>query len=269
MKMNMFRFVGSGSTWVPVRKKSPLAGQENLWGGGTILRTGPTDELRHGRLSIAGRWLTAMGVFLLGVYLGSVIHRVVSSRLALQEFDTMQAIGRHERGKAPVGLRVDQQIDFSLWSGKANCGVWRESTNKERLTLAVLRFKRLDLRVPVFEGTDRWTLNRGAGWIAGTARPGEKGNIGIAGHRDSFFRALRDARKGDVMELASATGTAAYTVDQVEIVGPEDVAVLQPRPVPALTLVTCYPFYFVGEAPQRFIVHGALSKRVEVENFCN
>ena len=69
------------------------------------------------------------------------------------------------------------------------------------------------------------------------------------------------------MELVSAARTATYTVGQLEIVDPEDVAVLQPRPVPSLTLVTCYPFYFVGEAPRRFIVHAALSKQKEIERF--
>ena len=75
---------------------------------------------------------------------------------------------------------------------------------------------------------------------------GEAGNIGIAGHRDSFFRKLRYAERGDTIELATVDSTATYSVDQIQIVDPKDVTVLQPRAAPSLTLVTCYPFYFVG-----------------------
>ena len=85
---------------------------------------------------------------------------------------------------------------------------------------------------------------------------GESGNIGIAGHRDGFFRALKDIAMGDLITLSSRTATTTYSVDQIEIVTPEDVSVLAPRAGPSVTLVTCYPFYYSGDAPQRFIVHG-------------
>ncbi len=235
-----------------------------------ILRTKPKEVQRHGRLSIAGRWLTTIGVFLLGVYVGSMIYQAVSSRLALQDFDETWVTVRSGYGKAPIDLNVPPPVDFKFWSEERILAYGQDRRAKKRgLPLAVLRFDKLNLRVPVFEGTDYWTLNRGAGWIKGTARPGGTGNVGIAGHRDSFFRVLRDASKGDAIELDSAASTATFTVDEIEIVGPDDVAVLQSRPVPSLTLVTCYPFYFVGEAPQRFIVHAALSKQVEIEKFWN
>lgn len=112
----------------------------------------------------------------------------------------------------------------------------------------------------MLEGTDDVTLNRGVGWIPGTARPLESGNIGIAGHRDGFFRGLKDISVGDVLELESAGSYASYSVDEIEIVEPKDAAVLRPRAKPAITLVTCYPFYFVGSAPNRFIVHAALTQ---------
>jgi len=234
------------------------------------LRIALRDERRHGQLSIVGRWLTAIGVFLMGFYTGSVIHRAVSSSLALQEFDKARVMAKPGYWKAPVEPRVDQPVDFGLWSEQRIVTYGKNlPTTKKRSPLAVLRFDRLNLRVPVFEGTDSWTLNRGAGWIAGTTRPGEAGNIGIAAHRDSFFRALKDIRKGDMMELASAGRTDEYTVDQVEIVDPENASVLQPRPVPSLTLVTCYPFYFVGEAPSRFIVHAAIKKQTGARDFWN
>jgi sortase A len=126
--------------------------------------------------------------------------------------------------------------------------------------MAVLRIARIGIVAPVVEGTDDLSLNRGVGWISGTARPGETGNIGIAGHRDGFFRALKDVAAGDAIELDTFFGMKTYRVDQIEIVTPDDVRVLLPRASPSLTLVTCYPFYFMGDAPQRFIVHAALQK---------
>jgi sortase A len=128
--------------------------------------------------------------------------------------------------------------------------------------MAVLSIDKLRIRVPVFDGTDDLVLNRGVGWIMGTARPGEAGNIGIAGHRDGFFRGLKDIIVGDAVELKTLEEQATYIVDQIEIVNPESVEVLQPGGVPSLTLVTCYPFYFIGSAPQRYIVHATLKQSV-------
>jgi sortase A len=112
----------------------------------------------------------------------------------------------------------------------------------------------LHLEVPVLEGTDEPALDRGAGHIEDTALPGTDGNSGIAGHRDGFFRVLKDVTAGDTVELETLSGVQIYRVDRTWIVTPQDVSVLDPTPSPALTLVTCYPFYFVGAAPQRFIV---------------
>src|SRR5262249_31287164 len=104
---------------------------------------------------------------------------------------------------------------------------------------------------------------RGAGWISGTAKPGELGNVGIAGHRDGFFRGLKDISIGDAINLNTTTRIPRYRVNQIEIVDPDNVWVLKARQAPSITLVTCYPFYFVGNAPLRFIVHGALSETVD------
>lgn len=120
--------------------------------------------------------------------------------------------------------------------------------------IAVLRIPRLSLEVPVGVGTDESVLLRGAGWIEGTAKPGSFGNVAIAAHRDSFFRSLKDIAVGDLIELETLDGTAGYSVAALSIVAPTDVGVLAQTDSAALTLVTCYPFYFVGHAPQRFIV---------------
>ncbi len=106
----------------------------------------------------------------------------------------------------------------------------------------------------VLEGSDDATLSRGAGHIEDTPFPGENGNIGIAGHRDTVFRPLRRIKVGDPLTLTADGRTYYYKITKTMIVGPDDVYVLDPTPQPTLTLVTCYPFEFIGHAPKRFIV---------------
>lgn len=106
----------------------------------------------------------------------------------------------------------------------------------------------------VLEGVGKKTLRRGAGHIPGTPLPWRTGNMGLAAHRDSFFRGLKDIRKNDTIVLKTLEGTFEYRVDSTEVVRPEDTHVLDDTGEPALTLVTCYPFYYVGSAPKRFIV---------------
>ena len=118
----------------------------------------------------------------------------------------------------------------------------------------MLRIPKLRLEVPILPGTDDRTLDRAVGHIEDTAAPGADGNSGIAGHRDGFFRGLKDIAPGDVIELDTLDGKQIYRVERTWVVDPEDVSVLDPTPSRALTLVTCYPFYYVGPAPQRFIV---------------
>jgi sortase A len=114
---------------------------------------------------------------------------------------------------------------------------------------------RLGMSFAVLQGTSWRTLRLGAGHIEGTPLPGESGNSGIAGHRDTFFRDLRNIREHDEIQLQTATGVLQYKVDWTKVVQPDDVSVLAPSADSALTLVTCYPFYFVGPASERFIVH--------------
>jgi sortase A len=120
--------------------------------------------------------------------------------------------------------------------------------------LAILRIPGIALEVPVNYGTDEWVLLRGAGLVEGTALPGSNGNVAIAAHRDTHFRGLKDLSLGDRIELAMLDSTQTYVVTDLSVVEPTDVHVLADTGEPVLTLVTCYPFYFVGHAPQRFIV---------------
>jgi sortase A len=214
----------------------------------------------------AERLLLVAGVALLVMVVAALIHRWVYSRLALAEFDKDQAALVQKDSRPGVMAQGEEAVDVSLWDEKRVRAYRQSLLIKKDLPLAVLRLDRLRIHVPVFEGTDDLVLNRGVGWIAGTAKPGEVGNanVGIAGHRDGFFRAFKDIVLGDVVELATLGAVSLYTVDSVEIVKPEDVWVLRPRGKASLTLVTCYPFYFVGDAPQRFIVHATLKQQVGV-----
>jgi len=126
---------------------------------------------------------------------------------------------------------------------------------KEGDVLGRIEIPRLGVKVAILEGTTAKTLQLGVGHIAGTAFPGELGNIGIAGHRDTSFRVLKDIRTDDEIRIQTATGLSRYEVDSVQIVAPGDTEVLAPSTGSAITLVTCYPFYFIGPAPARFIVH--------------
>ena len=111
------------------------------------------------------------------------------------------------------------------------------------------------LSVMVLEGTAETTLDRAVGHIEGTARPGEPGNLGIAGHRDGYFRGLRHLETGDTVTLTTLDGIARYEVERIAVVSPGRVDVLESTAEPTLTLVTCYPFYHVGDAPWRYVVH--------------
>lgn len=194
------------------------------------------------------RFLLIAGLALCFAYAGFRVRSSVLAVESINRFDALQ-VSESSRQTARVG-----GVDVSLWDAK------RVSSFKASLSaafpppLAVLEIPRVQLKVPVFNGTEEPVLDRGVGRIIGTARPDGAGNMGIAGHRDGFFRVLKDVVVGDKVELATPSGPLTYIVDRIEIVDPADVHVLGDRGVPALTLVTCYPFYFFGSAPQRYIV---------------
>lgn len=126
---------------------------------------------------------------------------------------------------------------------------------KKGEVLGRMDIPRLGMSIAVLHGTNSRVLRLGAGHIEGTPLPGEAGNSGIAGHRDTFFRGLKDIHPRDEIQFQTATGLFHYQVDWVKIVEPDDITVLEPSATEsALTLVTCYPFYFLGSAPKRFVV---------------
>jgi len=193
---------------------------------------------------IAERILLVIGLSLLAGWAAARFHGSMASDAAIKRFQASQ-----NQGSASTAV-----VDFADWSPQRIAAYKDSLAAKKDLPLAILRIPKINLEVPVFSGTDDLTLNRGAGWIAGTAQIGQAGNIGIAAHRDGFFRGLKDVGGNDVIELILPTRTDQYIINNIQIVNPDNVSVLDATPAPTLTLVTCYPFYFVGSAPQRYIV---------------
>jgi sortase A len=143
---------------------------------------------------------------------------------------------------------------MSLWSA-IRVRAYKAALKQEpSATLAILRIPRLKLEMPVYDGTTDAVLDLAGGLIEHTALPGTPGNVGIAAHRDGYFRVLKDIKEGDVLVLDTPVATEHYRVEWIRITTPDDVSVIDPTPDPAVTLVGCYPFYHVGAAPKRFIV---------------
>jgi sortase A len=131
-------------------------------------------------------------------------------------------------------------------------------TPKAGSALGRLEIPRLEVSAIVRSGTDSRTLRLAIGHINGTAAPGESGNVGLAAHRDTFFRRLGEIQPDDEVRLVTARGTYAYRVEGTQIVNPRETWVLNQTDTPTLTLITCYPFRYVGSAPQRFVVRARL-----------
>jgi len=136
-------------------------------------------------------------------------------------------------------------------------------TRRGGSALGRIEISAIGLEAMIMEGTDAKTLRRAVGHISGTPLPGQQGNVAIAGHRDTFFRALRNIREDDEITLTTLTGSYGYRVNSIQVVEPDDTAVLDNSDAAILTLVTCYPFYLVGPAPKRFVVR---AHRVSAES---
>ena len=232
----------------------------------------PPDTPRFGnpksqpRLRAAENILLFVGLLLTCAYLGVRLDSFVGNRIAMAHFVAeKESIGRIASAHN-AGHKSELDVDFSQWSEKRINAYEQSLATYSSLPTALLDIPKLRLRVPVFDGTDDLTLNRGVGRIIGTATPDQIGNIGIAGHRDGFFRGLKDVALGDTIDLESWNARRTYVVDQIKIVTPDDVSVLKSTSTPSLTLVTCYPFYFVGAAPMRYIVSASLKEKVPENN---
>lgn len=205
----------------------------------------------------------AIGLMLLAAYGVMRGWYSYSSAAGIAAFDAVRGAPRTLRSADPLpaatsGSPVIGQVDTSAWSSR-RVAHYHRAQLEARAPIAVLRMPALALTVPVYEGTSEYNLNRGAGRIEGTARIGTPGNVGIAAHRDGFFRALKDVQIGQLLYLDQVATTATYRVVATQVTEPSDVRVLHPTPAASVTLVTCYPFYYVGAAPRRFIVRAQLT----------
>jgi sortase A len=155
----------------------------------------------------------------------------------------------------------DQQLDAILRSApppESAAPVPRRAEPPMGSTIGRIEIPRLGVSAVIRAGSDARTLRLAVGYIPGTSLPGERGNFGLAAHRDTFFRKLRDINPDDEIRVTTRDGIFHYYVQGTNIVQPKDVWVLNPTSYAALTLVTCYPFNYIGSAPQRFIVRAAL-----------
>jgi sortase A len=233
---------------------SPLASGPSKTGGTrAVLR----------RLEVA---LYCAGAALVGLFLVVRVDAALGRRAALEEFEAARGpavLSAQERPSARGSrlLVASESPDQSMWSPERVRGFDASLTQHfAAAPLAILRIPGIDLEVPVLAGTDELALNRGVGHIEGTPRPGQAGNVGIAGHRDGFFRGLKDVSAGDPIEIESLGGTGRYRIESITIVSPDRVDVLAATASPTVTLVTCFPFYYVGSAPKRYIVHAVLDE---------
>jgi len=209
------------------------------------------------------RMLVVTGLLLLTVWLGARLHSTISSRMAIAELEAENVSASSSTASELPDPALGVPVDFRQWSAKRVSAYKESLVKKADAPLAILRIPKINLEVPVFNDTDDLTLNRGVGRILGTAQVGTPGNLGIAGHRDGFFRGLQNIVPGDVLELVRPGHSDRYAVSQIQIVSPEDTSVLNPTAEPTLTLVTCFPFYFVGHAPKRYIVTASLDSAHE------
>lgn len=211
------------------------------------------------------RLLLCVGFALLAFYAGAKLHEQVMSRAAMRSFEELKQTAeagnvKPDTGAPNVVSPVAPPPSFISWS-EQRIRQYEKSLNAHiDPPIAVIRISRINVEAPVLEGTDDVTLNRGVGHITTTARFGEHGNVGIAGHRDGFFRGLKNIKVGDHIEVEEPDRIETYIVDRLEIVSPDDVRVLRSSGKSELTLVTCYPFHYIGRAPERFIVHAMLTQ---------
>lgn len=145
--------------------------------------------------------------------------------------------------------------DKSLWNAKRIKDYEESLMVNGDPPVGVMRIEDLNIEIPIYNGTEELNLNRGVGRIKGMARMNEaSGNLGIAGHRDGIFRPLKDIQVGEDIEVVTPLGTETFLVSSITIVPKDDISVLEPTDERTMTIVTCYPFYHVGNAPKRYIV---------------
>jgi sortase A len=209
----------------------------------------PVEPRVRGVWLLAERVSWAFGLTALALWAAANLAGIAGAREDLKRFEALR-VG----SQGTQSLSDTPAPDLGLWDLE-RVQAWRTAlTQPAPAPLALLRIPKIRLEAAVLPGTDDFVLNRALGHIEDTALPGMDGNSGIAGHRDGLFRGLKDMAPGDAIELETREGRRLYHVERTWIVNPEDVSVLDATRTRSLTLVTCYPFFHVGPAPQRYIV---------------
>ncbi len=185
------------------------------------------------------------------VWLGSALIFGGAALLTVHCYNLLHAVSTQEKAKEWLNATAATRPTPPARRPRAAVG----PAVRRGDALGELNIPRLNMSVMVFEGDDADILKIGAGHIPGTALPPGNGNICIAAHRDTFFRPLREIRPNDVITLRTSAGASRFAVTETEIVRPSYVKALDQSPGRDLTLVTCYPFSYIGGAPRRFIVH--------------
>jgi sortase A len=195
-------------------------------------------------------WL--VGVVLLGIF---GMHIVTEETKRSNDVEIFKAALQDNEAVVELPAdRINATPEQALWSAGRIAAFAESFSQPTSDVLGILEIPRLSLEVPVYDGASDLHMDRGAARIDGTAMPGAPGNLGVAGHRDGYFRVLKDIELGDEITITTVNGPESYVVLELRIVDPTAVEVLDPTVQQSVTLVTCYPFYFVGHAPERFIV---------------
>jgi sortase A len=219
----------------------------------------------------APRWVERL-LFLIGIAcLGVWVYAFVDTRLtqrreeqrleeALRQRSSRSTSAKATPEASTPAAETDELGSFQETNETKKEEFAPEAKLEEGALIGRIAIPRVGVSAIVLHGVGSKTLRRGVGHIPGTPLPEHGGNLGLAGHRDSFFRELKDIRQNDTIELTTLDGTFEYKVEWTKIVTPEETDVLADEGTPSLTLVTCYPFYYVGSAPKRFIVR---ARRIE------
>ncbi|MGB8541883.1 MAG: VWA domain-containing protein [Candidatus Acidiferrales bacterium] len=235
-----------------------MSSQDELKNGRSALPESSTASSNHAIRRNVSRWayyllLTVGSVFLLGAivfYLEGYAFQVYGSH-------KLRSLSKESSGSSSSAASGSSSSSASSSASLSGSGATTTGSYQPHMhdVLGRLEIPRLNISAVIVEGSDDESLKLGPGHVPGTALPGEPGNVAIAGHRNTHFLPLKHVQAGDKISVTTPRGNMEYAVQYVEIVSPDDVDPINPTPDSELTLITCYPFFYVGSAPERFIVH--------------
>jgi len=209
---------------------------------------------RAERLAWVIAWTLISGCAFVGVVDGIAQHRRLAAFNTAME-QQARLLADSERALSALAIGPPDRSD---WSAAVARNYEQQRSTYAALPQAVLRIPAIAIEAEIFDNTDRRSLDLGVGRISGTATPGGPGNVGLAGHRDGYFRRLKNLKPGQTIQIFTRNGRWDYEVERIQVVDPSEVGVLAPTSRPSVTLVTCYPFYFLGSAPWRYVVQAHL-----------